>query len=304
MIEFYKKTVKDQKILKTPNLEVGCWVNVVSPTKKEINFLVKNLNLDKDNLLSGLDPHEIPRADFIEHDSYIYIKVPTDDLQRGTFTFLIIITKKFVVTFSQKEPAFFSDIFNNNIPEIFTTQKMKFLLHILSLNNNKKKKKTLEIVKSIEVKGNLSKELKEKDINEMIKHEYMLNSFVSAYSYTNFMYNRIIHHMGFHEKDKDILEELIIDTEEGQNICQTSLKNISNIRNYNMILLTSKLNRLITVLTVLTVFLSGIAAISSIYGMNIKLPFQDSDNAFLYIILLIIFLWLAFAFYLKKKKVI
>ena len=172
------------------------------------------------------------------------------------------------------------------------------------MNNELIEQKTLEIVKSIETKKNLSNELKEKDINEMIKHEYLLNSFVSAYNYTNFMYNKIIHRLGFHEKDKDILEELIIDTEEGQNICQTSLKNISNIRNYSMVLLTSKLNRLITVLTVATVFLSVIAAISSIYGMNIKLPLQNNEDAFAYVVLFIAILWSVFIIYLRKKRVI
>ncbi len=303
MINYFKKSIKDIKIKKIESPEIGSWVNVISPTEKEIDFLIERFNLDKDNLNSGLDPHEIPRADFVNGDSYIYIKVPTDKIERGTFTFLIIITEKFIFTISQNEPSFFKEIFENKVIDIFTTQKTKFLLHILSLNNSLLEQKTLDIVKSIEMKKDLSRELKEKDINEMIKHEYMLNSFVSAYNYTNFMYNKIIHRLGFHEKDKDILEELIIDTEEGQNICQTSLKNISNIRNYSMVLLTSKLNKLITVLTVLTVFLSVVAAVSSLYGMNIPLPLQNNKDAFFYVIFFIAIVWIIFVGYLKKKKV-
>jgi len=304
MITYYKKSIKDKQMRLIQNPELGSWINVVSPTKKDIDFLVDEFKLDKDNIDSGLDPHEIPRADFVNGDSYIYIKVPTDELERGTLTFLIIITKKFIITVSQKEPQFYKNIKGNKAPDIYTTQKTKFLLSLLSFNNELLEQKTLEIVKSIEMKKDLSNELREKDVNEMIKHEYMLNSFVSAYNYTNFMYNKIIHRLGFHEKDKDIIEELMIDTEEGQNICQTSLKNISNIRSYSMVLLTSKLNRLITVLTVLTVFLSVIAAISSFYGMNIDLPLQDDKNAFFYVIFFIILVLMSFILYLKKKKVI
>ncbi len=304
MITYLKKSIKDKELRVINSAELGSWINVVSPTKKDISFLVKEFGLDKDNLNSGIDPHEIPRADFINGDSYIYVKVPADDLEKGTFTFLMIVTKEFILTFSQQEPTFFKQIFNNSVEGLFTTQKTKFLLHLLSLNNTLLEYKTLQIVKSIEMKNDLSKELREKDVNEMIKHEYTLNSFVSAYNYTNFMYNKIIHRLGFHEKDKDILEELIIDTEEGQNICQTSLKNISNIRSYSMVLLTSRLNRLITVLTVVTVFLSVIAAVSSIYGMNITIPLQEDKDAFLYVMFFIAVVWVIFIGYLKKKKVI
>jgi len=42
------------------------------------------------------------------------------------------------------------------------------------------------------------------------------------------------------------------------------------------------------VLTILATVLMGIAVVPSIYGMNIPLPFQDSDYAFVYLIDIII----------------
>ena len=38
-----------------------CWVNVVSPSEEEIDFLVKKFRLDKELVLDGLDIFEIPR---------------------------------------------------------------------------------------------------------------------------------------------------------------------------------------------------------------------------------------------------
>ncbi|MBI3671205.1 hypothetical protein HY249_00215 [Candidatus Azambacteria bacterium] len=302
MISFFKKINKDANIERLKQFENDCWINVVSPTHKEIDNLVSQFNLDQSNLLSGTDPHEIPRADFIGDDAYIYVKVPYKNSGMGTFTLLLVITKTFVLTLSKEEPEFYQSIMANNIKDISTSQKSKFIIHFLSLNNAMFEAKTLEIVRSIETKD-ITK-LKDKDINEMIKHEYILNSFVSFYSYTNFMYNKIIHRLGLLKQDKDVLEELMIDTEEGRNICDASLKNISNIRNYNMILLTSNLNRIITVLTIITVFLSVVAAITGIYGMNIEIPLQGNRNAFLFVASLIILCWTIFIWYLKKKKII
>jgi len=75
-ISYWKKTSKDGNIKKLTRFEDHCWINVINPTHKEIHSLIGDLNLDEDNLFSGMDPHEIPRADFIDDDAYIYIKVP------------------------------------------------------------------------------------------------------------------------------------------------------------------------------------------------------------------------------------
>ena len=304
MIEFYRNSIKDTKLKKIDKFLAGCWINVYAPTKQEIDYLVEEFNLDKDNLLSGLDQHEIPRADFIDGVTYIYIKAPFGKRVFSVKTLLIVISDKFILTLSDHSPEYLKDIISQKLRvNIITTQRKKFLLHVLNINNKEIEKKTLEIVKSIETKKRITKELKEKDINEMIEHEYSLNILASVYSYTNYMYSKIIHRMGFFEKDKDILEELMIATEEGEHLCKTSLKNISNIRNYSMVLLSMKLNKLISVLTVFTVFLSVIASISSIYGMNIKLPFQNDSDAFLYIITIIATIWLLIVWYLKRERI-
>ncbi|MEK7453047.1 MAG: CorA family divalent cation transporter [Patescibacteria group bacterium] len=302
MIYYLKKTIEDHDIKTLENFESDCWINVVNPTHKEIGLLVAEFNLDKNNLLSGIDPHEIPRVDFINEDIYTYIKTPYRNSKIGTFTLLIVMTKKFILTLSKEDVLSYENISAGEMKNLSVEQKSKFFIAILNMNNAIFKIKTLDIVKSIETRN--IKALKEKDIDEMISHEYILNNFVSSYSYMNFMYNKIIHRLGLLKQDKDILKELMIDAEEGGNICETSLKNISNIRNYNMILLTYRLNRLITTLTVVTVFLSVVAAISSIYGMNIRLPLQDDGNAFLFVIFLITISWIIFIIYLRKKKVI
>jgi len=53
-------------------------------------------------------------------------------------------------------------------------------------------------------------------------------------------------------------------------------------------LATNSTNEVVRVLTILATVLMGIAVVPSIYGMNIPLPFQDSDYAFVYLIVIII----------------
>ncbi|MEM5799115.1 MAG: hypothetical protein QXZ43_00385 [Candidatus Aenigmatarchaeota archaeon] len=46
MIEFYIKTVKDEKLQKIDSFRDGCWINLESPEKDEIEKLSKDFNLD------------------------------------------------------------------------------------------------------------------------------------------------------------------------------------------------------------------------------------------------------------------
>jgi len=101
--------------------------------------------------------------------------------------------------------------------------------------------------------------------------------------------------------DKDIIEDLIVDSEEGLNLCKSSLKTISNIRNYYNIMMSTRINRTITVLTLFTIFLSVFTAVSGFYGMNVALPFQNVPFISIYIFVFSLFLGSIFLIFAKFK---
>ncbi len=105
------------------------------------------------------------------------------------------------------------------------------------------------------------------------------------------------------ESDKELLDDLIIEIKQGYEMSKSSLKAISSLREYYLIMLSNRLNRIITILTVFTIFIDIIAAISGFYGMNIPLPMQGDKNAFLIIILVILAIWTGMLIYVKKSKI-
>ncbi len=299
MITYFKRSVKDKNLRRINKFEIGSWINAINPTKREIDKLSKEFNLDKQNLLSGLDEHEVPRVEFDEGVVYIILKT-ISKYENELSTILIVLSKNFILTLSKSKPSFIEEIEKGNI-EFITTQKLKSLIKLFSLNNKEFERKTLNIVKLVSSEKKAVEKLREEQINNLLKKEDILNSLVSSYYYTNAVYNRIIKKIKFYEEDKEIIEDLIIETTEGFNLCKSSLKTISNIRNNLVILMSNRLNRLITLLTILTVFLTVPASISGLYGMNLVLPLQQNPFAFFYIIGIIFLIWIAFIIYFKKK---
>lgn len=301
MIEFYKRALRDKKVKKLRKFEPGSWINVIDPTEKELEYLIKKFDLDEQNIESGLDENELPRVDFVDNDIYVFLKGVSSQFKKHPDTYLIVIKDKFILTLSEEKPFFLRDIFKNKI-EFITTQKLKCLISIFDLINEMFEKSTIEIIKIVNSKKVRGNKLQEKDVANLLQQEDILNNLVSFYYHTNLIYQRIIKKIKFFEADKDIIEDLIVDGEQGYNMCRTSLKTISNLRDYYMISLSNKLNKAITILTIFTILISIPAAISGIYGMNIKLPFQQSPFAFIYIFLLITLIGGIFAIYFKKKK--
>lgn len=304
MITYYKRTVQKRKVEKITNFQIGCWISVVDPTGKEIDYLVKKFKLDKKNLKSGLDHNEIPRLDTFQEIDYIYTNIVLNIQKHTVETFLIVIGKNFILTLCKHEPSFFKKILSGEV-KFITTQKLKCLINLFSLINEDFEQTTIDIVKSVQVKKRLSiQEIKEEEINVLLEQEDVLNDFVSSYYYINLLYERIIKRIKFFDQDKEILEDLIVEGNQGFNLCKSSLKTISNIRDYYTILLTNKLNNIITILTIFTILISFPAAVSGIYGMNVALPLQKDSMVFYYILIFVGILWIFFLAYLKKKKIV
>ena len=180
MINFYKRKIGDRQIRSLPSFEIGCWINVIDPSLDEVDFLCKKFKLDKRNLLSGLDEHEIPRLDFINEDIYIFTKIVL--AERKLQTFLIVIGTNFILTLSKKEPAFFEKIFSGEI-QIYTTQKLKTLIKLLFLINEGFEKETTKVVKEVRANEVQCKEITERQLEELLEKESFLNNLVSSYYY-------------------------------------------------------------------------------------------------------------------------
>ena len=81
MIEYYYKNKFEDKIEKIQNFTKGCWINIVNPTKDEIELAVKKFDISEANLYDGLDIHENSRFEIEGNKTYIYLNAPTNKIK-------------------------------------------------------------------------------------------------------------------------------------------------------------------------------------------------------------------------------
>lgn len=298
MINYYLRRIKDATIQTINKFTKGCWINVVDPSKDELEELVTNYGLELDLLKDGLDNNEIPRFDDEDKANYIYVK--TISKNNELITLLIIIGEDFILTLSKEETKLETELLKSK-HKFYTTQKNKSLIYWLLTNNAMLEHFVAYETKIVNQKRYIDN-IKESDLDSLLNHEEILNKMASAYTYMLHVYHKLTKRINFYEPDQDLIDDLIIDSEEAQNICLSSVKSISNIRNHYTLVLSNKLNKNIRILTIFTILVSISTAVSGIFGMNVILPFQTNPYTLIGIIGLIVILTIVFVIFLKKKE--
>jgi magnesium transporter len=64
---------------------------------------------------------------------------------------------------------------------------------------------------------------------------------------------------------------------------------------------TNKTNEIMRILTLVSAIILPLTLITSLYGMNVSLPFQDSPNFFTGLIIIMLSISIGLIFYFKKK---
>lgn len=306
MIEYYyKKKTKDQ-IEKISGFKKGCWINVVNPSSEELEFLTKEFKVPESNLIDGLDIHESPRFDVEDKIAYIYLNAPTNKIKHEhDSSFLVVYAKDFFMTVSKYSIEIFEKILNSRVQfeKFDNSRNIVKILFVLSRMFEKSVHKIIKDTKSN--KADLSK-LKNSDIETLIGHEDKLNNYIVSFGSIIQTYQKVLRDrtIALLKRDEEIIEDLIVDLDETLNLCKQTLRTISNMRTYYSTKVSNDLNKTVTVLTLVTIFISIPTLISSIYGMNVPLPMQNSSSILYILGAFAVGICGIFVVFLRRKKIL
>lgn len=293
MIEYYKKIAKNKSLEKSSEYHKDSWINVIDPTEDEISFLVEKFNLERDLIIDGLDVYEIPRIEEENNCAYLFFRIPTSKISHEyTASFLLIISKDLFITVSNSKLEVFEKIIMTK-KDFFTNKRTRSLLQILLFLSNRFNNKIRAILKEVRMNRRYIEKLNEKDIRDLVLKEDMLNDYLNSFDPLLNMHSMMLKlkSIRFEEDERDFIEDIIVDLNQTLITCKTSLKSITNMRDYYSTALSHNLNKILSLLTLFTIFLTIPTVISSIYGMNIGLPLQDDHRVFWYLSGLVVIIW-------------
>ncbi|MDJ0625338.1 MAG: magnesium transporter CorA family protein [Candidatus Caenarcaniphilales bacterium] len=303
---FNSSSGKIRQIDRIEDTEKGSWIHVVSPTKKEIDLLATNLNIEREFFQYPLDEDEHSRIDQEEEQTLIIVNFPIA-IPGGydTYPLGIIMTDKVIVTVSAYEPALFNDFMSGKVKTFDTYKKVRFVLQILYRVSALYMTYLRQIGRKIDYVEEILKTTTKNE--ELLKMMNINRSLV--YLSTSLRSNQVvlekvekIRHFRIYEEDLELLEDTLIENRQSMEMTNIYTNILSGMMEAYASIISNNLNGVMKFLTSATIVIMLPTFIASLYGMNVHLPFEDNPIAFSGILLICMIITIIAIFFFIKKK--
>lgn len=310
MIKYYKNNEKGL-IKKISKAEHDCWIDLVSPTEEEINNVSNITNINKELLLKLNDEEEVPRIELEDDSVLVVIDCPYYEEKTSeyyTFPLGVIINREYIVTVSSRKQELIKLISSNNIKDVRTNMKSRFLIQILYHNARLYLKYLRLINKAIEKGQKLLKDnTRNKELITMLNIEkslvYFINSLRDNYVIIEKLSKGSV--VVLYEEDLELLEDAEVENKQGIDMANTYREVLGSISDAYNNIISNNLNQAMKILTSITILFSVPTMISSFMGMNVPLGmFNTSPYSALILFISSIILSIIVAIYLKKKRLL
>lgn len=282
MKKIFYRNLRDKKLQLLEKFRIGSWIHVEEPSKDELKGLCEEFVLDEGLLNDALDVYEVPRMEVEDNIVYIFTRYPFKRNNHvSTAPILFIIAKEVFITISAEKFMLLESFLDKY--DFFTTQKNKLLLHHFQLIDNAYNTHFHTISRQIRSSAYELEKITNKDIIQFVNYERVLNDFHLALVRMNAVLNSLTGHhiIKFYEEDKELIEDLFLSNDQLIQLSKENLRSIVNIRDAYTTIMTNNTNRVIRFFTSITVILTIPMIVTSMYGMNVGLPFAHSPWAFL-----------------------
>ncbi|MBU0438286.1 magnesium transporter CorA family protein [Staphylococcus succinus] len=261
------------------------WINVVDPTREEIETLMNLYNIPEDFIRDPLDSEESARVEYDEDTGYslIIVDIPiVNDTNLKVLSFItiplgIIIGNKKILTVCNVENEFLENFARQNMNLHFHS---RFALNILlTIANHYNRNLRLLNKTRLRIERNLKNNVTNKQLYNLMEVEKSLVYFLAALKGNDSIIKKLFRLPAIKrfDEDEDLLEDLVI--ENNQAIETTGLYTdiLESITTSYASLLSNEMNNTMKTLTLFTVFLTLPTLVFSFFGMNVPLPINDQS---------------------------
>ena len=288
----------------------GCvWINLDVEKIKNLEDLSEIYGLDKETIEYALDKNERAHMDYNRENGTVTFIYNVLDLEKDkdyyeAIPMTFIVENKRMITISNHKNAYVIDQMLAYLDSHESLSIYKFLFAGLEIISNAYYPVIEEMDKSKdEISALLRQTTTKKNLFALSDLETGMVYLTAAAKQNRLLLEHIQGH-ALYRKFNDVEREQFDDAmiEAHQLVSMTDL--ISQVlqqlsASYNNIL-NNNLNDSLTILTIISVLLAVLAVITGFFGMNVPLPFTEEPNAWIYILMTSLILWVALSQWLKK----
>ena len=313
MVKYFLK--KNGRIEELDALQPNCWVNISPPfNKEELIKIALQFEIPIDFLMDSLDVDERSRYEKEDDVRLIVLNTPLlnevdaeNEAIYITVPIGIILTLDYIITISAYQNPILQKFIAEKVRSFNPSDFPLFVLQLMDQNVHR----FLNSLKVLNRKRNLiEKELydssQNKELRQLLTIEKSLVYFVNSLS-ANELLKMKMKRSDFlkiraDEERTDFFEDIIIDNSQAFEMANVYTNILNGTMEAYASIISNNLNQVIQRLTLVTIILMLPTLIASLYGMNVPLPFRDSQYAFPFIIVFSVVISLLLAWWFKRKR--
>ncbi len=263
-------------------------VVLINPSTAEIQEVSDKYHIQTEILNFGIAHRARPRIQMIDNTNIIINHLPllnnkTADIPFGTTPFSIVEKDGVMICISRNDHSIFHEIaaeYEQTMTKDKTLGYFIFSLlekvadqFIFSIQNVNEKVLLIE--------NELKESIKNHQVFLLLKNNKSLNLFSSSLKANLAVLQQLRHTRTINQVDdfNDILDDIIVETEQAQMMAEINNINLSNLMDAYSAAIENNLSLLVQYLSIFVILAAIPMGIAGIYGMNTPLPFQDESYA-------------------------
>ncbi len=312
MLKIYNTDIQTGNLEEIKEFQKGSWINLVNPSEAEIKKVCENVKIEEDFIRDALDFEEKARIDEEEDDNTILFVVDVPIIEKHEenemYTTMplgmIVVRDDFFITVSLRKNRVIEDFEKRKIKNFQTYKKSRFIFQILYLNSSYYLTHLKQINKETEIAEYILKNsMRNKELLKLLNLEKSLVYFTTSLKSNELVMEKTMRGkiIKLYDDDEDILEDAITENRQAIEMAKIYSDILNGTMDAYASIISNNLNSVMKTLTSITIVLAVPTMISSFWGMNVKLPFENNPLGFVIMILFAVITTLLVTWWLKKR---
>lgn len=300
--------------LELDRLEKGCWIDVVAPSEEELQEIAAATKIQMDFLTAPLDEEEKSRIEIEDDQILILVDIPflRSNKDYDTLPLGIIITENCVTTVCLEPNAVTAEFGAHNTKLFSTFKKTRFLFQILFKSATLYLKYIRIIIRRTdELEKHLRQSMQNSELFNLLDLQKSLTYFSTSLRSNYIVMEKLLrlrsatqsrHLIKLYEEDEDLLEDVIIEYKQAVEMVEMYSHILNSMMEVFASIISNNLNLVMKFLATMTIVLAIPTLVSSMWGMNVPVPFANNPWGFAIVLVFALGVSGAAAYLLWKRR--
>lgn len=288
MLKIYAMESGKRELAERTAIAPGTWVNLENPSDLEVELVGRATGIPEYMLKAALDEEERARIDVDDDTTLVLVDIPVINEEQDAYVYstlplAMVFNKDYFVTVCLRETSVLGDFVTKAIRNFDVNKRTRFIYQILYVNATK----YLYYLKLIDrtanrIQQSLHRALKNTELIKLLDLDKALVYFSTSLNANQIVIERIrnLSTIKHYEDDNDLLDDVVIENKQAIEMASIHREVLSGTMGTFASVISNNQNIVMKLLTAITIILTIPTLISSLWGMNVPVPFEGTVYGF------------------------